>query len=414
LTSGPARENYIVRDMKQIPALGHYSGRILSGNFSDRLKARVLEAICHFHALEQFACAPIPYISAWREDDPAIWYEFAGRGLRDLLDCYGADLAEHLQKAIIGRCIYSDQRARKRVGKKILDHRQLSRRRDQLRNEGRNSGQVEAIYKIAAPTGNLHWLKDQATVELFVDDRICLSLGMLIDVTKEMQAEEELARVEKELRRHRHHLEVLVRDRTRELRAAQLEVVQRLARAAECRDQKTGDHITKMSRYCAMLGVAAGMRKNASDLLFHAAPMHDVGKIGITDSILLKPGPLDADEFELMKGHCVIGAKLLAGHNSDLMRTARSIALNHHEKWDGSGYPRGLSGKGIPLSGRVSAICDVFDALTSERPYKRAWPLDDAVLELQKERGRHFDPQLVDSFVENIHEIKAIHDDQAT
>ncbi len=199
--------------------------------------------------------------------------------------------------------------------------------------------------------------------------------------------------------RYSAELEQAVRARTRELRETQLEIVQRLGQAAEWRDHETGMHIDRMSRLCQRLALAAGMSEEAAEMLLYAAAMHDVGKIGIPDRVLLKPGPLDPDEWEIMKTHTRIGADILSGSSSPLLRMAEEIALTHHERWDGSGYPRGLSGEEIPLVGRISAICDVFDALTSKRPYKEAWPAAVALEEVWAQRGRHFDPRLVELFL---------------
>ena len=156
------------------------------------------------------------------------------------------------------------------------------------------------------------------------------------------------------------------------------------------------------------LGKAAGLSDKTADLLLNAAPMHDIGKIGIPDHILLKPGKLDANEWEIMKTHAQIGANMLSGDDSDLIVTAHQIALTHHEKWNGSGYPRGLSGEAIPLMGRIAAIADVFDALTSERSYKKIWPINDAVLYIKDQSGQHFDPEMVKLFLDNIDEIVRI------
>jgi len=194
-------------------------------------------------------------------------------------------------------------------------------------------------------------------------------------------------------------LDEKIRERTRELANTRLEVVQRLGRAAEYRDNETGMHVIRMSRYASLLGEAAGLTPDQCELLLHASPMHDIGKIGIPDSILLKPGKLDAGEWEIMKTHADIGGEILSGSHSDLMNLAETIARSHHEKWDGTGYPSGLEGEQIPLEGRIVAVCDVFDALTSERPYKKEWPVEQAVQELKDLRGRHFDPELVDYFV---------------
>ena len=200
-------------------------------------------------------------------------------------------------------------------------------------------------------------------------------------------------------------LDEKIRERTQELADTRLEVVQRLGRAAEYRDNETGMHVIRMSRYTSLLAEAIGALPDQCELLLHASPMHDIGKIGIPDHILLKPGKLDAAEWEIMKSHADIGAKILSGSDSTLMNLAESIARTHHEKWDGSGYPNGLKGEEIPMEGRLVAICDVFDALTSERPYKKEWPVEKAVQELETLSGVHFDPTLVSKFNEILPEV---------
>ncbi|MCX7777823.1 MAG: two-component system response regulator [Armatimonadetes bacterium] len=193
--------------------------------------------------------------------------------------------------------------------------------------------------------------------------------------------------------------------KTKELREAQLETVRRLGRAAEFRDDETGNHILRMSIYCAILARRLGLSDEEVEMILYASPMHDVGKIGVPDKILLKPGKLDPDEWEIMKKHTVWGAEILSGSKSQLLETARTIALTHHEKWDGSGYPYGLSGEEIPLFGRICAISDVFDALTSERVYKPAYPNEKAFAIITEGRGKHFDPKVVDAFFASLDEI---------
>jgi CHASE2 domain-containing sensor protein len=195
-------------------------------------------------------------------------------------------------------------------------------------------------------------------------------------------------------------LDRLVRERTRELVATQVEIVTRLGRAAERRDGDTGMHIDRVSRMCAALGRAVGMSEDDAERLGLAAALHDVGKIGIPDAVLLKPGRFDEAELEVMRRHTTIGAEILAGSSSALVRLAEEIAMTHHERWDGTGYPLGLSGEQIPLPGRITAVCDVFDALLSRRPYKEAWSLEEAVDELRALAGSHFDPDLVPVFLE--------------
>ena len=205
--------------------------------------------------------------------------------------------------------------------------------------------------------------------------------------------------------RVRTHLSLV---RMEELRASRLEIVQRLGLAAEYKDNETGLHVIRMSHFSRILGIAAGMTEHEADDLLHAAPMHDVGKIGIPDRILQKPGPLDADEWKIMQSHVMIGAEIIGEHAGGMLALARSIALTHHEKYDGSGYPHGLKGDQIPLVGRITAIADVFDALTSERPYKKAWSEDEALNFLHEQKGRHFDPQLVELFAGQMPAIREI------
>ena len=203
-------------------------------------------------------------------------------------------------------------------------------------------------------------------------------------------------------------LESLVDHRTRELRDTRLQVVQRLGRAAEYRDEDTGQHIIRMSRISARIATEIGWPDDRVELMLHASPMHDIGKIGIPDAILLKPGRLSPDEWTVMQTHTTIGAELLDGDDSDLMTLAREIALTHHEKWDGSGYPAGCHGEEIPLSGRICGLADVFDALTSPRPYKPAWPVERALDVIRDGKGKHFDPLVVEAFFDVIDDIEQI------
>lgn len=208
-------------------------------------------------------------------------------------------------------------------------------------------------------------------------------------------------------------LDGMVKDRTKELNDTRLEVIRRLGRAAEYRDDMTGFHIIRMSRYSQLLAIAVGMSEKDAEILLNASPMHDIGKIGIPDSVLLKPGKLDAEEWKIMQTHVDIGVEILSGSNSALMNMAAEVAQNHHEKWDGSGYPRALVGEDIPLTGRIVAVADVFDALTTERPYKKAWSVEDAVSFLKEQRGKHFEPKLVDSFIGILPDILKIRDQYA-
>jgi CHASE2 domain-containing sensor protein len=190
-----------------------------------------------------------------------------------------------------------------------------------------------------------------------------------------------------------------VRARTRDLRETELEIIQRLGQAVESRDEETGDHIGRIGSLCRRLALAAGLSIDEAELLERASAMHDVGKIAIPDEILRKPGPLDPAERATIERHSVIGAEMLAGSRSALVQAAEVIARTHHERWDGTGYPAGLAGEEIPLAGRICAICDVFDALVSDRPYKSAWPVEEALDEIGRQSGRQFDPRLTALFL---------------
>jgi putative two-component system response regulator len=233
--------------------------------------------------------------------------------------------------------------------------------------------------------------------------------------------------LEIENRNHRLRLEQMVRDRTAELweaiarlekaeknlRQSREETVQRLSIAAEFRDDETAQHIQRMSRYCALLARKAGEDTERSELIRVASLMHDVGKIGIPDQILLKPAPLTPEERTIMEQHSEIGYRILAGSQSELLRLAAEIAWTHHERFDGSGYPHGIKGNEIPLDGRIAAIADVFDALTSDRVYKKAFPLGRAIEIMREGRGVHFDPKLLDMFLDSMDEVLLIRDQYA-
>ncbi|MBP7784008.1 MAG: response regulator [Aliarcobacter sp.] len=195
---------------------------------------------------------------------------------------------------------------------------------------------------------------------------------------------------------------------TLRLKESESETLQMLGKSAEYKDPETNAHTHRVAHYCKLLAGAYGLDERLQDIIFYASPLHDLGKIGIPDNILLKPGKLDDAEFEIMKNHAKIGYEILKGSKSKYLKAGGVIAYNHHEKYDGTGYPNGLKGENIPILGRITAIADVFDALTSSRPYKKAWELNDAFDLLIKEKGFHFDPKLVELFIENKDEVIAI------
>lgn len=211
-------------------------------------------------------------------------------------------------------------------------------------------------------------------------------------------------------KRHSQELEALVQQRTRELWQSRDETIQKLAKAAEFRDNETAQHTVRVGEYCGILAREMGLADDYCERIRAAAPLHDVGKIGIPDSILLKPGRLTTEEFEIVKTHSEIGYRILGDSLSEVLNLGGVISLTHHEKYNGKGYPNGLAGEAIPLVGRIAAICDVFDALTTKRVYKEAMGLDEAMAVLREERGQHFDPELVDLFVANLAVMVAIRD----
>ena len=212
--------------------------------------------------------------------------------------------------------------------------------------------------------------------------------------------------VEAEIRKLNANLEAKVRARTQDLERAQVEILERLSLAGERRDDDTGKHTLRVGYMSSLITETLGQSEQAAELIRLAARLHDIGKIGIPDQVLLKPGKLTDEEYSLMKKHTTIGAEMLSGSTSPLIRLAEEIALTHHERWDGEGYPQGLAGRDIPLSGRIVAVADVFDALTHERPYKDAWNLERVIKELHAMRGSQFDPKVVKAFLKIVKDGK--------
>lgn len=243
-----------------------------------------------------------------------------------------------------------------------------------------------------------------------VDEEKGFELGAVDYITKPVNPLRVRARIKTHIALYdqARHLETLVQQRTAELNETRVQIIRRLGRAAEFKDNETGMHVIRMSWFSRFIAEQLGKDDDWCELLYNAAPMHDVGKIGIPDSILLKPGKLDSEEWVIMKKHAEYGADIIGDHPSPLLQLAKEIAYTHHEKWNGKGYPNGLAGKDIPLSARIVAIADVFDALTSERPYKKSWTEEDAINLIQSEAGIHFDPELVPKFIECLPRIREV------
>ncbi|MGB0990328.1 MAG: HD domain-containing phosphohydrolase [Halarcobacter sp.] len=204
-------------------------------------------------------------------------------------------------------------------------------------------------------------------------------------------------------------LEEEVKKATENLIDREHETLYILGKTAEYKDPETASHVARVAHYSKLIAKACGLDEKEQEIIFYAAPFHDLGKIGIEDKILLKPGKLDNEEFDTMKCHAQIGYEILKDSQSEFLRAGAIIAISHHEKYDGSGYPKGLKADEIHIYGRIVAVVDVFDALTSHRPYKKAWSFDDALNLLKEESGKHFDPNIVNLFIENIEEIKEIY-----
>ena len=229
------------------------------------------------------------------------------------------------------------------------------------------------------------------------DERLGLDIGAVDYIVKPFSPAIVQARVRTHLALYdqARELERMVAQRTRELVNSRNQIIRRLGRAAEFKDNETGNHVLRMSHYARLISTASGLGEAASGIVFSTAPMHDVGKLGIPDHILRKPGKLTPEEWTVMRQHPAIGAEIIGEHEDDLLATARVIALTHHERWDGQGYPARLAGDAIPLVGRIVAVADVLDALLSERPYKPAYSLQQSMEYIDAQAGKHFDPALV-------------------
>ncbi|MFV3128363.1 HD domain-containing phosphohydrolase [Niveispirillum sp. KHB5.9] len=250
--------------------------------------------------------------------------------------------------------------------------------------------------------------------DIAANRRRALEMGAIDYVLKPFTDWELLIRARNLLRLHMLHrsqraqskrLEQLVRERTAELERTRAEIIHRLCNAGEFRDEDTGRHVARIGRLSSRLAELAGEGRDFAERLAAAAPLHDIGKIGIPDRVLLKPGKLDPDEWAIMKTHCTLGSQILADSGLPLLDLASEVALTHHEKWDGSGYPNALAGDDIPLSGRLVAVCDVFDALLSHRPYKDPWPMEKALAYIGDVAGTHLDPRLARLFLDNKQEM---------
>ena len=402
-----------------------YCGRILHQNVSRTLKNRVIGCIKNFHAFEGTGTPAIPYISAWRKNDKEIWYEFTSQRFVDLLGSNGADPATVFRESVVDRRDYNDHDVHNGVQESVIKHLKLNDFRHKLRQEGQSSGCVEAVYKVSLKTGEVIWLKDQASVETFEKDGICLSLGCLTVVSKEMKAEDEI-------KKHRDLLENLVRDRTaaltrtneqlkqeiKERQEAELKlqqsyqklqttmdgIIQAMSLTVEERDPYTGGHQKRAAGLAIAIARGMGLDDHRIKGLEMAGLIHDMGKISIPASILSKPGKLNSAEFELIRRHPHVAYEILK--EIDFPWPVDKIVLQHHERFDGSGYPNGLAGEQTLLEARILSVADVVETITSHRPYRPGLGLDKALEEISLHRGVLYDPLVVDTCLSLFREKK--------
>ncbi len=404
-----------ISDLNAIPA-PEYCGRILSGNFSIELKNRVAEYIDHYRGFENTGSAAILYIAAWQGKKENIWYEYASQKFINLLGCENSKLAELFRNSIIDRRIYKDLDMNVGIQKEVTNREELNSVRAELREEGKKAGTIDAVYKLAVNSSGAIWLKDQATVEIFERDKICLSLGFLTIVSKEMEAEDEL-------KKHHDRLEEVVRERTaaltilndqlkqeiadrksaeKKLQQSNVklqknldEIVGAMSLTAEKRDPYTAGHQKRTTELAMALARELGLSKHQIKGIQMAGLIHDMGKISIPAEILSKPCKLNEVEIQLVKRHPQAAFEILK--KIEFPWPVDLIVLQHHEKMDRSGYPQGLSGEEILLEARILCVADVVESIESHRPYRPGLGVDKALEEISKNRGILYDQDVVDA-----------------
>jgi HD-GYP domain-containing protein (c-di-GMP phosphodiesterase class II) len=402
-------------DPSGLPA-PEYCGCILSGDFSVELKRRVAEHIDHYRVFEDTGSAAILYIAAWQGEKEKIWYEYAGERFMQLLGCENSEVAEVFRNSIIDRRIYKDLDVDVGIRKEVKNRKELSEAREKLREEGKKAGTIEAVYKLSVNNNGAIWLKDQATVEIYEQDGICLSLGFLTIVSKEMEAEDEL-------KKHHDQLEEIVHERTaaltklndqlkqevaeRKLAEEKLqqsyaklqknldETVHAMSLTAEKRDPYTAGHQKRTTELAMALAGEMGLSEHQIKGVQMAGLIHDMGKISIPAEILSKPGKLNEVEIQLVRRHPQAAFEILK--KIDFPWPVDLIVLQHHEKMDCSGYPQGLAGEEILLEARILCVADVVESIESHRPYRPGLGIDTALEEISKNRGTLFDEDVVDA-----------------
>ena len=394
-----------------------YQGRILkSSDYSATLRNRLAECIECYRAFENTGSEAILYIAAWEGNDKRIWYEYTAKSFTTLLGCEQHEMADVFRMSIKDRQIYKDLDVEDIVLKQVKSHDEISYRWEELREEGKKAGVIEAVYKIEIGQGNKIWLKDQATIEVYEQDNICLSLGILTIVSKEMKAEDKL-------KKHHDLLENIVQARTAELtqlniqlkqeieerKSTQIklnhsylqlqksldEIVKAMSLTLEERDPYTAGHQRRTTDLSLAIAREIGLPEHEMKGLQMAGLIHDMGKISVPGEILSKPGRLNEIELLLIKRHPQVAYDILK--QIDFPWRVDQIVLQHHEKFDGSGYPQGLSGENILLESRILCVADVVETMETHRPYRPSLGRDMALEEISKNRGILYDPFVVDA-----------------
>lgn len=394
-----------------------YHGSILLSNvYSASLKLRLTECINCYRAFEKTGSAAMLYIAAWKGNDKRIWYEYAGRDFIALFACKQNEIAEVFRKSVTGRHIYKDLDREIGIHKQVKSHDEIGSAWEEIREEGKNTGTIEAVYKIAIGQGDTIWLKDQATIEVYEQDNICLSLGFLTVISKEMKAENKL-------KKHHDLLEAIVQERTAELTIlnSQLQqeidvrkhtqkklgqsylqlqqsldkIVNAMSLTLEERDPYTAGHQRRTTDLSLAIAKEMRLSEQKTKGLKMAGLIHDMGKISVPGEILSKPGKLNSVELLLIKRHPQVAYDIL--HQLDFPWSVDQIVLQHHEKFDGSGYPQGISGDNILIESRILCVADVVETMETHRPYRPSLGRDAAIEEIVINRGILYDPEVVDA-----------------
>ncbi len=378
------------------PASQDYLGRILfSTRYSAALKHRLQEYINCYRAFEDTGSTAMIYIAAWKGNDRGIWYEYAGKDFISLLECDRHEIGEVFRKSIIDRRIYKDPGVESCAQEEVKSHNQISREWQAIREQGKKAGKIDAVYKIRIKDGNTIWLKDQATIEVYKEDNICLSLGLLTIVSKEMEAEDKL-------KKHHDLLETIIQERTAELTLLNMqlqqsldEIVNAMSLTLEERDPYTAGHQRRTTDLALAIAKEMELPERETKGLQMAGLIHDMGKISVPGEILSKPGGLNDAELQLIKRHPQVAYDIL--HQIDFPWPVDQIVLQHHEKLDGSGYPQGLSGEQILLESKILCVADVVETMETHRPYRPSLGRAVALEEIRKNRGILYDPDVVDA-----------------